>query len=909
MALRHQISPSSESKATSSSSSSSKHEDEEDTNMDTNPRDSASSFSWLGESTQELTRGQKKRTFYDSVRKHSANEKETQGETIKANDFVYINQSGSKVKTNIKLAIPATDVVEGKKCHVYRVISLFEEQPANGSKGIMCIHARRLFKGRETILQEVAGDEELFLSDICETFLVDHLVKKVQVKFMPPAAHEDPTYNEGGTYFYRFYADLETGAFEDARKHEDLPRPDEMENLTIETKYFCHACFSTKKKEQYSKKRWLGSPVKVQDSKEYHDSFIFKGITYYQYDFIYIVPNHMRENIRKENREIPITPYEIYQIKKLWETRGVKCVNLRRLFRFEDLPRKVQANLSQDNRELYWSNDIKQAQLKDLAVEGKCVVKHVFEISDLDTYRLDDWHRFFVRTQYNSSTKSTSDLNSIDVKVADKTLSALEEQANETAFLKKKKKPLMAMDLFAGCGGFTHGLHECEYIKTTHAVEWVGSAVQTFRNNRQDTKVLHGDINTLLKHAIERHDGTGETQLSKESQQLPPKGTIDFIYCGPPCQGFTGMNRFPKADDVLNSLIATTLSCVDFYRPTYFLLENVRGMVDFKLGGIQETKARMSGGIRLGVVKFIVRALTAMGYQARFSLQQAGMYGVPQSRRRFFIWGVLRGHTLPQFPQPTHTFPKPGSLSVLLPNVGVRFDPVTTHSAPHRYTSVGDAISDLPAFEYDEPKLPEDERSRSGAHRGKWIGKEVQTYDAEPKSDFQKAMRRHVKDKKLYNHVTKTFTDMNVKRICNVPKRPPVGQPHPDPEPFYDHRDLPKELSPWCLSDPNSRAAAHRGWPGLYGRLDYQSYFQTALTEVCPMGKQGKVLHPYQSRVITVREHARSQGFPDHFHFHAERDNLKDMHRQIGNAVPPLLGAALGRQLARAIERDEGGAC
>jgi len=59
------------------------------------------------------------------------------------------------------------------------------------------------------------------------------------------------------------------------------------------------------KKEQYSKKRWLGSPVKVQDSKEYHDSFIFKGITYYQYDFIYIVPNHMRENIRKENREVP----------------------------------------------------------------------------------------------------------------------------------------------------------------------------------------------------------------------------------------------------------------------------------------------------------------------------------------------------------------------------------------------------------------------------------------------------------------------------------------------------------------------------------------------------------------------------------------------------------------------------
>jgi hypothetical protein len=86
--------------------------------------------------------------------------------------------------------------------------------------------------------------------------------------------------------------------------------------------------------------------------------------------------------------------------------------------------------------------------------------------------------------------------------------------------------------------------------------------------------VLHGDINALLKHAIERHEEATKTgkKEAMEANQLPPKGAINFIYCGPPCQGFTGMNRFPKADDVLNSLIATTLSCVDFYRPTYFLL-------------------------------------------------------------------------------------------------------------------------------------------------------------------------------------------------------------------------------------------------------------------------------------------------------------------------------------------------
>src|SRR5690606_134317 len=116
-------------------------------------------------------------------------------------------------------------------------------------------------------------------------------------------------------------------------------------------------------------------------------------------------------------------------------------------------------------------------------------------------------------------------------------------------------------------------------------------------------------------------------------------------------------------------------------------------------------------------------------------------------------------------------------------------------------------------------------------------------------------------------------------RLCSL-SRPAVGEPYPDDPPFYDHRDLPPSLSPWCLSNPNSKgnspaviarvrcscvcvcgacvvvpvcgwlmhywwwlvgvcrvvcamaAAKHRMWPGLYGRLDYQGYFQTALTEV-----------------------------------------------------------------------------
>jgi hypothetical protein len=142
-----------------------------------------------------------------------------------------------------------------------------EEQGKKG--GTMFVHARRMLKGRETILQEVGGSEELFLSDICETIAVAQVVRKVNVVFMPPVPQEHPTYDDKETYFYRFYADLETGAyvpglpfpmplrhlnlgaiardyrFEDARKHEVPPRTDEeKEGLVIDTKHFCHSCFT-----------------------------------------------------------------------------------------------------------------------------------------------------------------------------------------------------------------------------------------------------------------------------------------------------------------------------------------------------------------------------------------------------------------------------------------------------------------------------------------------------------------------------------------------------------------------------------------------------------------------------------------------------------------------------------------
>ncbi|MFN9953856.1 MAG: DNA cytosine methyltransferase, partial [bacterium] len=55
-----------------------------------------------------------------------------------------------------------------------------------------------------------------------------------------------------------------------------------------------------------------------------------------------------------------------------------------------------------------------------------------------------------------------------------------------------------------------------------------------------------------------------------------------------------------------------------------------------------------------------------------------------------------------------------------------------------------------------------------------------------------------------------------------------------------------------------------------------------------------RCIHPWQNRALSTREGARIQGFPDYYKFHGGKGS-KNL--QIGNAVPPTLAFALGRQL------------
>ncbi|KXZ43940.1 hypothetical protein GPECTOR_77g36 [Gonium pectorale] len=442
---------------------------------------------------------------------------------------------------------------------------------------------------------------------------------------------------------------------------------------------------------------------------------------------------------------------------------------------------------------------------------------------------------------------------------------------------------LPSMDIFAGCGGLSEGFHQAGVADSRWAIEYDHEAAEAFRLNNPDAKVFCNNCNVLLQAAMLKagagadcvaHPTCSEAveRLDEWSRSnLPAPGEVGLMMGGPPCQGYSGMNRFNRGSwsQVQNSMVMGYVSWCDFYRPRYFLLENVRNF------------AAYNGG---RVLRLVVRSLLAMGYQVRFGILNAGNFGVPQSRKRTFVWAAQPGEQLPDWPTPRHVFVS-SQLGVRLAGAdecaaaagGAAASGAAAAGggdafffaggpplpgAPLRTVTVRDAIYDLP---------PIDNESKA----------EVLPYTGPPVSAFQRSVRGAAGGE-IRDHMVKQMNELNLERCRCIP----VGQPGADWRVLQQivatdpSRELYKgqPLVPWCL--PNT-AARHNGWRGLFGRLDPAGHFPTATTDPNPMGKVGQVFHPTQHRIVSVRECGRAQ---------------------VGNAVPPPLACALGKQLLRALK-------
>jgi len=321
------------------------------------------------------------------------------------------------------------------------------------------------------------------------------------------------------------------------------------------------------------------------------------------------------------------------------------------------------------------------------------------------------------------------------------------------------------------------------------------------------------------------------------------KGELHLLAGGPPCQGFSVNAPIRSTSDERNNLFRDYLRFVEEFEPVAVLIENVPGMLSFERGQ---------------TVKEILKALEILGYSAAVRILYAPHYGVPQMRWRTIIVANRIGidpHLM--LPLPSHYAKGRANFTKSLDGTSlVLTDSDVRASASRDFVSVSEAIADLPFAE---------------AHKCTEV-----EYAQSPMNDFQSYIRR--KSSGVTNHRAAGLGPANLERLPHIP-------------PGGSWRDIPFELLPAGMK--RARRSDHTK---RYGRLHLDGIASTILTKCDP--HWGSYIHPVADRIITVREAARLQTFPDHIEF---LGTLTDQYKQVGNAVPPALAKAIGLQIREAI--------
>ena len=346
-------------------------------------------------------------------------------------------------------------------------------------------------------------------------------------------------------------------------------------------------------------------------------------------------------------------------------------------------------------------------------------------------------------------------------------------------------------DLFCGAGGFTAGLIRTGRFEPVFANDFNRWAVDTYNYNFGE-HCVGGDINALLE---------------RKDHELP---AADLVIGGPPCQGFSLLNK-KREGDPRKELWRAYMQVVERLRPMAFVMENVPEL--------------------LASQEFVeIRKMAAkMDYALEFAVLNAADFGVPQRRRRAIIIGCRTAK--PRLPLPTHY------------NSAKSDDLFKTGRLS--WETVRRAIGDLPE--------PEGIQARVG--------------EINPPMDL---------------HFGRTPIPSSLQRYRCIPEG---GN-------RFDLQKKRLDLTPQCWIRKKS------GGTDLFGRLWWDRPAFTIRTEFFKPEK-GRYLHPQQHRPITHREAARLQSFTDDFIFQGTKTEIA---RQIGNAVPPLLGQRIGETVAAMLD-------
>jgi len=521
------------------------------------------------------------------------------------------------------------------------------------------------------------------------------------------------------------------------------------------------------------------------------------------------------------------------------------------------------------------------------------------------------------------------------------------------------------IELFAGCGGLSLGLESIDGSRMIMANELSPMPAQTFAYNffNEDLEV-NGFIPEKIKwlssqHSIEnlklrlREDPRTYPELNGDNHQtdivdedLDGKlvvaniihlnqflannpniteqlsnayghGTLDFVSGGPPCQSFS-MAGLRNRDCDKNSLPWEFAQFVNQVQPRFAILENVTGIL----------RAFEQDGERYHAWVEVSKAFSEIGYVPLCLHVNARFAGVPQNRPRFIMVGVrhdIYEELIPTFNNPevqlfassiafynsVQNGKNPGIELLQYHDVVNENDlelftnsflaPVVT--APIEQITVAEAIDDL---RFNGVQVAPSEHivntANSLAHGDLVARNDLTNHEERANGDLvQRRFRLYQIMQQVGNGLAKEVRSVLKSSTDNISDEAWAAFSEHDyliEDGTYTQFNTKNEFLDFLFRHPTKKQTQKA--------LDPTSPAPAALSipdDACHY-------HHDELRTLTVREMARIQSFPDNFVFRSkvttggqQRKFEVPQYTQVGNAVPPLLGRALGLSLQNLIQR------
>lgn len=386
------------------------------------------------------------------------------------------------------------------------------------------------------------------------------------------------------------------------------------------------------------------------------------------------------------------------------------------------------------------------------------------------------------------------------------------------------------IDLFCGAGGLSHGFQQAGF-QVVAGIDHDRDSLKTFELNHVHGVSIYADIDKL-----------DPSSLGNKFNTKP--GELECLIGGPPCQGFSKNRAFRHqngmfVDDPRNEMYRYFFSFVDYFKPKVVVIENVPEILIKKGSEYKDA---------------VLELFEGLGYHVSYAILNAAEYGVPQLRKRaFFVAGREKQRVhLPT--AITASGPRPGRRT---PN---SVEKIVSGKQRKNGLTVNLELFALPEGPTVWGAIGDLHKSYANSLDGESL------YGSEPFSEYQSLMRGE--QEKVKNHFPWPLSQRQLCRIMLLSE----GQ---------SQLHLPVELQ------------TKDGYGSAYRRMQSDAQALTITTWMFHPGS-GMFTHPFDNRVLTIREAARIQSFGDDFVFFGR---YHSQCRQVGNAVAPLVAYNIAKSI------------